>query len=346
MLKWYEQKMDSQDILAASRIRLSRNFKAYPFPCRQAKEEQKALLQNLLNSSQGLEEVVNLPFEGCDLSEFGETHKKALEERYLINKSAMNKKSPTGLVVSADEAYSLLFQCDDHIRMQLSRRGLKLEEIWEQIDRIDDYFSQKEEYAFDEKLGYLTTFPTNVGTGMKAYVILHLPFLCSSEKVRSMFQEMGRYGVNVRGGFGRLEDNPGNLVVLYNQKTLGISEEEIIQILNKVATHIRHQEERARTYNIEHYRLEMEDRVYKSYGLLKYSRLLTLEDALEHISNLQWGLSCGFIHSDTVFNGYQMMLEIQPANLQVISDRPMEDLVICKARAEYIQKRLPQIETK
>ncbi len=345
MLKWYEQTADSQDILVASRIRLSRNFREYPFPCRQSEEQQKQLLEQLLGNGPKLEEVTGIPFEECDLSEFGNTHKKALEERNLIHKAAMKKESPTGILVSADESYSILLECDDHIRMQVSGCGLKLEELWEKIDKVDDYFSLQKEYAFDDTLGYLTTFPNNVGTGMKAYVIMHLPFLCSSEKVRSLFLEMGRYGVNVRGGFGNLDDNPGNLIILYNQKTLGVSEEEIIQILNKVAIHIRHQEERARRYRVEHYRLQMQDQVYKSYGILKCAVLLTLEEALEHLSNLQWGLSCGFLRSEKSFNGYQLMLEIQSANLQVIHDRPMEDQILCKARAEYIQKRLPQVTT-
>lgn len=345
-MKWYEEKYDNQDILVASRIRLSRNFKAYSFPCKQSKEEQKNLLQKLFETSRDLEEKQNLIFQECDLSEFGEIHKKALKERYLIPKAAMQKTTPTGVAVSPDEAYSLLFECDEHIRMQISRRGLQLDEIWKQIDILDDFFSQQEEYAFDEKLGYLTTFPTNVGTGMRAYVILHLPFLCGSEKLRGMLQEMGRYGVNVRFGFGNQEDNPGNLIILYNQKTLGISETETIQVLNKVATHLKKQEERVRAYHIEHYRLEMEDRVYKAYGCLKYSRLLTLEEALECISDLQWGISCGLIYSEQIFNGYKMILDIQPANLQVISDRPMEELAICKVRAEYIKEKLPEIELK
>lgn len=344
MAKWYEEKYDNQDILVASRIRLSRNFKSYSFPCKQSREEQDALLQKLFECSRGLEEEQDLIFQECNLNEFGETHKKALWERYLIPKSALKKKTAMGVAVSPDEAYSLLFQCDDHIRMQISRRGLKLDEIWKQIDTLDDFFSKQEEYAFDEKLGYLTTFPTNVGTGMRAYVILHLPFLCGSERLRGMLQEMGRYGVNVR--FGNQEENPGNLIILYNQKTLGVSEKEIIQVLNKVATHLMRQEERVRAYHIEHYRLEMEDRVYKSYGCLKYARLLTLEDALECISDLQWGISCGLIYSESILNGYKMMLDIQPANLQVTNDRPMEELAICKIRAEYIQERLPEIQLK
>lgn len=343
MSKWYEIKTDQQDILVASRIRLSRNLKAYRFPSRQSKEEQEQLLKELFDCIEGLAQEQNKLFQQCDFSEFGEIHKKALEERNLIHKSAMKQSLPMGMSVSEDESNSILFLGDDHIRMQISKRGLKLEEIWEEIDAIDDYFGKQQEYAFDETLGYLTTLPTHVGTGMKAYVVLHLPFLCGSERLRGMLQEMSRYGVNVRFGFGTLEENPGNLVVLYNQKTLGVSEKEIIQLLNKVATHIQRQEERVRTYHIEHYRLEMEDRVCKSYGVLKYARMLTLEEALEHLSNLQWGISCGLVRASEALNGYQMMLEIQPANLQVIYDRPMEDLLICKARAAYIRKRLPEI---
>ncbi len=346
MGKWYEKKEDNEDILVASRIRLSRNFKDYAFPCRQSKEEQDLLLKKLFEYTSDLEEEQNLILQQCDLEEFGETHKKALRERYLIPDAAMKKKTSIGVAVSQDESCSILFECDDHIRMQISKRGLKLDEIWNEIDKLDDFFSMKEQYAFDNKLGYLTTFPTNLGTGMRAYVVLHLPILCDSETLRTRLMEMSRYGVNVRFGFGNRENNPGNLVVLYNQKTLGVSESESIQILKKVALLLKRQEEKIRAYQVEHYRLEMEDCICKSYGCLKYARILSLEDALEHISNLQWGISCGLVSSDRIFNGYELMLEIQDANLQVKKDCPMNDLAICRTRAIYIQERLPKIELK
>ncbi len=345
MNKWYEKITDKSDIYVASRIRLVRNLREYPFPCRLSDTVNGLLTDILQGVGKALEEELGRELHSSTFAGFSARQMQALKERRIINKSIQEKKHPMGLTVSADESVSVVFNGDDHIRMQVSVPGLSLEEAWRVVNQIDDFYNQRFEYAFDEKLGYLTTFPTNAGTGMRGYVLLHLPFLSANGGLQKLNREMGRYGLVIKGAFGDLEENPGDIVVLCNQKTLGISEADIMEVLTNIAAHLAAQERKLREKSLKQNYSQHQDRIYKSYGILKYARMLDMSEALNCLSSLKWGIGNGLVEMEADMNCYRLMLECQDANLQMIYDKPMEGEDLCRARAEYIQKYLPDFAT-
>lgn len=231
----------------------------------------------------------------------------------------------------------------DHIRMQISQSGMELQQIWSQMDKLDDCMNEMYPYAFDSKLGYMTTYPTSVGTGMKAYLILHLALLDSVAKFPEIISEISRYGIKIRPAFGKTKENSGSLYVMFNQKTLGVSEQEIIQIMEKIAGQLVSQEKDLRRHSVERHRIHAEDICYKAYGNLKYSRLMTLETGMSLLSQLCWGQEEQVITFERYCNIYELMTGIQPANLSVFYDRPLKGDALEQARAEYLQRFLPEI---
>lgn len=344
MRKWYEEAGNEDDIIVVSRIRLLRNLRDHLFPARLSTEEKKELNQSIFKALEPLPARFGQPFESCTLDEFSDTHKMALKERHVINQSALESDSSIGVVLSSDESISVTTNANDHIRIFVSKSGLDLESAWKDANQVDDILNESFEYAFDEKLGYMTAFPTNLGTGMRAYLILHLPLLSSSRQFRVLMGGISRYGLAMKGAFGEGNDNPGSLFVLYNQKTLGVSEEDIIQILTKVAGQLASQERSVRTQSVKTHRNEIEDCIYRSYGILKYARSISFKDALNYLSQLRWGIEMNLLPIEETIPCYQLMLGVQPANLQVTYDRPMNQEELDRARASYLRKFLPDLE--
>lgn len=344
MHKWYEEAGNEDDIIVVSRIRLLRNLKGYRFPARLSADEKKELGDSIFKSLEILQSRFEQPFESCTLDEFTDIHKMALKERHVINQSALESESSIGVSLSSDESISITTNATDHIRILVSKPGLDLESAWEVANRVDDAINESFEYAFDEKLGYMTAFPTNLGTGMRAYLILHLPLLSSSRKFRVLMDGINRYGVAVKGAFGEGNDNPGSLFVLYNQKTLGVSEEDIIQVLTKVAGQLASQERAVRSQSVKVHKNEIEDCIYRSYGILKYARSISFKDAMNYLSQLRWGIEMGILPMQETVPCYQLMLGVQPANLQVTYDKPMDQEELNCARASYIRQFLPDLE--
>ncbi len=343
MHKWYDDQENSLAVVVASRIRILRNFKAYLFPPCLKSEQKKDLSIVVQDKLDNLPVILEQKFEKCMLDEFSDVHRMALRERQVINKFSNEKKDGIGLILSNDESVSITINGMDHLRMQISRCGMELEEIWNDMNRLDDFVNEQFEYAFHEKFGYMTIYPTNVGTGMRAYLVLHLPMLSSSKRFRTLLNEISRYGVTVKGAFGEGQDNEGNMFVLYNQKTLGLSEKDIIQVLVKVARQLASQEKAVRRQVLTTHHLELEDSIYRSYGTLKYAKNLSLKETIDHLSQIRLGQEEGMLSFKDTCNCYKMMLGAQNANLQVYWDRPMDEKALNKVRAVYIQKNIPEL---
>lgn len=295
----------------------------------------------------GLKDLGQLDQKHYDFAMLGnlkELDRRALRERRILNSATVAKKGPVGIMLSTEEDTGLIFNGDDHIRLQLLAPGLKLEELWKRANQADDYISVRFPYAFDEKYGYLTSFPTNVGTGLKASAVVHLPTLSLGRKFQNLISEMSRFGASVKGLYGEGNENYGALYEISNQKTLGLTEKEIIDLVTRVAGQLNSQESKVRALSIKNHRLEREDEVYKSYGVLKYARRLSMKDAMSFLSQLMTGVSDGLLELAEPCAIYRLMLGIQPANLQKLSDRPLgkEDLDV--ARAGYLRVELPELK--
>lgn len=343
MLKWFEKSEPNFPNLLSSRIRLVRNWDGYQFPSQLDDKQALELIRQIQTGLSYLGEMDGNTYEYTFLNELSELERKALRDRRILNAAIVEKKAPVGIILSEDEKTSLILNGSDHFRMQKIGAGLLLEELWKEIDKLDDYVNRMFPYAFDEKYGYLTSYPTNVGTGMRASVVIHLPTLSLAKKFNRLIGEMARFGVTIRSVYGG-DTNYGALYEVVNQKTLGITEKEIIELVAKVALQLNGQELQVREMSLKKHRLEREDEVYKSYGVLKYARRLSSKDAMTFLSQLMAGQSDGLLLTKEPCSFYRLMLGIQSASLQKLSDRPLNGEELDAARAAYLRRELPEIK--
>ena len=342
MLKWYQDTENQHDVFLASRIRLVRNLEHYPFPEKLSEEDSKELVGKLENGLQGIGEADGRSFLTVPLSSLDGVEKDALRERRAINGAGAEKKGSQSLLLSEDEAVSITLAGEDHLRIQCMSGRSQIVKLWEEAGRLDDYVNERFDYAFHEKYGYLTAYPTNVGTGLRAAVTLHLPMLSAGKQFTKLVNEISRFGVTVRGIYGEGNENFGALYEVSNQKTLGVTEEEIIALVKQMADRLAASERKIKSLTLRNHRLDMEDEVYKSYGVLRYAKKLSLKEAMTYLSQVRAGEMEGLVQFKEPVNIYGLMMEIQPANMQCIA--PEEDKNdLKKARASYIRKCLPEL---
>ena len=343
MTRWFDEAPEKGTAIISSRVRLVRNLDGYVFPSRMTSGESAELIRRLKGGLRELGSLDGKLYEYLDLAELGSLEKKALKERRVINAAAAAKKEPVGLILSEEEDTGILLNGSDHIRIQAMTSGLNLKELWRQADKADDYIGERFSYAFDEKYGYLTSFPTNMGTGLRASVILHLPALSLGKKFNGMVAEMSRFGAAIKGVYGEGSENYGALYQVSNQKTLGLSEREILELVTKVALQLASQEEQVRKAAMEKHSLECADEAYKSYGVLKYARRLSQKDAMTFLSQLMSGVTDGILRFKEPCSLYRIMLGIQPGNLQLGADRPLGKEELDEARAVFVREELPEL---
>ncbi len=343
MLKWFEKVDREYPAVISSRVRLTRNWDEYAFPSRLSDSDSREVVRRLEYGLCDLGRFDGKNYQYVMLEEFSELDRKALRERRVFNHTIAKKKTPVGIILSDEEDTGIVLNGTDHIRLQIQTPGLHLNELWERANRLDDYVNERFSYAYDEKYGYLTSFPTNVGTGMRASVILHLPTLSMGKKFGGLVTEMGRFGASVKGVYGEGNENYGALYEVSNQKTLGLSEREIVDLVTKVALQLSGQEAQVRKLALEKHGLECGDEAYKSYGVLKYARRLSAKDAMTLLSKLMSGLENGTLKTADPCAVYRLMLGIQPANLQKLSERPLGKSELEMARASYLRAELPEL---
>lgn len=343
MGKWYEEMVTDKPNIVSSKVRLARNWNEYVFPARLSEQESRELLKRLHYGLKDLGELDGKRYECAGLEELSDLDRRALRERRILNSAVLAKKSPAGIIISEEEDVSIILNGTDHIRMQVLSPGLHLHEAWKKANQLDDYINARFSYAFDEKYGYLTSFPTNVGTGMRASVILHLPSLSMGKKFQGLMADMSRFGISIKGVYGEGRENYGALYEVSNQKTMGQTEKELIELVFKAANQLNDQENQVRAMAMESHRLEQEDEVYKSFGVMKYARRLSMKEAMTFLSQLMRGVSDGLIRLTEPCPVYRLMLGIQTANLQKLSDRPLGKEELDVARASYLRAELPDI---
>lgn len=341
MLRWFEQ--EQKQNIVSSRVRLTRNWDEYVFPSRLSPEKGGEMVGRLFQQLSDLEEIDGRSYERAYLDELPELERRALKERRILNSSILARKAPMGVMISEEEDVSLVFNGTDHIRVQVLAGGMHLQEAFQTAGQVDDYIDSRIGYAFDEKYGYLTSFPTNVGTGMRASVTLHLPSLSMGKKFSAMLSDMGRFGVSIRGVYGEGRENYGSLYEVSNQKTMGQSEKELVDLVSKVALQLNDQENQVRSLTLKNHRLTREDEIYKSYGVLHYARRLSMKEAMTYLSHLMSGVCDDLIRFQEPCSVYRLMLGIQTANLQKLSDRPLDKEELDVARAAYLRSELPEL---
>jgi len=343
MLKWYEQKAPDSDVVISSRIRLARNLDKYPFSENLKEEQAIALVNEVKDITASLSEKEGRKFYACNISTLSEIDKTAMVERHIVSPLLAGKQQTTGLILSEDETISIMVNEEDHIRIQAIVGGLDLEQAFSKADQIDDIAYDRLHFAYDEKYGYLTACPTNTGTGMRASCMVFLPALTSARMIQKLIEEVGRYGVTIRGIYGEGSKSLGSIYQISNQKTLGISEREIIDNLNRIVAQVIKQEKKRREYMLSVNTDEIEDQVFRSYGVLRYARQISSEDAMTLLSQLKFGADCGLVHFDREFNVHKLMMGVQSGSLQWSLGKSVGSTTRDQSRAEYIRKELPTI---
>lgn len=337
---WMKEAGPDNDIVMSTRIRLARNFEHYPFPII-ASHDQLEPVADLMKKQyhhQSFESYQNLEYIGMEGLQ--PIEKRVLVEKHLISPHLAEKSKYSGVLISKNEQVSVMINEEDHIRMQLYFPGLQLEKALEQAFAFDDWLEETIDYAYDEKRGYLTSCPTNVGTGMRASVMMHLPALTLTQKINKMIPAISQLGLVVRGIYGEGSEAVGNIFQISNQVTLGRSEEDIIEDLLSVVKKLIEQEQYARQLLVEQSELRLEDRVFRSYGTLKYSRIIESKEAATCLSDLRLGIDVGYINhlSKSILN--ELMILTQPGFLQQYAKETLSANERDIRRASIIRERL------
>ncbi len=332
---WYTKFGNMGDIILSSRVRLARNIKDIPFPHRANAKQQDEVIGILKDAGAKIKDTAFF-----DLSAMPRAEKIALAECHLISPNMLDDSIKRGLILSNDQRISLLINEEDHLRIQTMQEGFALGECLKKAMEIDDIIEEQVQYGFDESLGYLTCCPTNAGTGLRASVMACLPALKTTGRLEPLARSLSKMGIAVRGIFGEGSQSLGNIFQISNQVTLGISEEETVERLCEIITEIITQEREIerKIYDAEKFRTE--DKVYRSYGILRYSKVLTSKEAMELISDVRLGINLGIIKETNLEVLNELMYAILPGairkayNLEASLDRDVKRCEIIKEKLE------------
>lgn len=339
MSKWYEITGKPQGIVVCSRVRLARNIQGFIFPGKMEEDARRVLLQKLRAG------LSDLDYAYMDLKQMNTYEKRALREKRLINSAIASRNREMGLYASSDESVSILLAGDDHLRMQCILPGSALHKGWQMMDELDDRINETFDYAFNEKYGYLTAFPTNMGTGLRASVVLHLPLISRERNFKRLTEEIARMGISLKAVYGSdASDNYGSLYRLSNQKTLGQSEKEILDNVERFAIQLATQERQAENEVVRAGRVDMEDEIYKSFGVLRYARKLTIKECMMYLSHIRMGMANGLIHMKEPVNIHGLMIQAQQGCLMQQAGRTLTEEEVRIARAQFIREHLPECE--
>lgn len=314
---WMKKQGPHGDIVLGTRVRLARNAKDIPFPGVASREDLRKIMELARALQTPLQD--HGQFQFWNMNELESLQRELLVEKHLISPVHARTTVDRGLLLRQEEDISIMVNEEDHLRIQILYPGLQLEPTWQKASEVDDAIEGQFHYAFDPERGYLTACPTNVGTGMRASVMLHLPALTRVNRLRQVLGTISQFGLVVRGIYGEGSESYGNIYQLSNQVTLGHREEEMIEHLDRVTQQIVQSERQARDYLSQtERRLPVEDAVYRSYGVLSQARLLTVQEAMQLLSDVRLGIDLGFItHLDSEILK-QLMVLIRAAHLQKI----------------------------
>ncbi len=340
---WMEGDGPDGDILISSRVRVARNLKGYAFPhlLDQEKAEQVIYAVQLALENQVIKSQVG-DLETTRMSELSPVERQILVEKHLISPNLLGEHGKKALALRDDEVISIMINEEDHLRIQCLLPGLQLEKAWALVNQIDDGLENTMDYAFSEKFGYLTACPTNVGTGMRASVMLHLPGLVLVDQVGAVLAMISKLGFAVRGLYGEGTEALGNLFQLSNQVTMGHAEEEIINSLNSVTGQVLTQEREARKALLQQRKDQLKDKVGRSYGLLKYAHMISSEEAMRRLSDVRMGVDLQLITGPTAEQLTELMVMTRQAYLMNQRENSLNSLQLDILRAQTIRNMLNQ----
>ena len=314
---WTEALTDNDNIVVSTRLRLARNLEKEKFPQYLRGDDAKRVALKIKEAIYKFEKspLNEDKFNYYDLSVLNGVQRQVLFEKHFISQNLIEQNFGREVVINDQQNLAIMINEEDHLRIQCILPGMQLSEGWQKISQFDDALNYHLSFAYDDKLGYLTACPSNVGTGLRASVMLHLPALKMTNKLDILFQQLSKFGMTVRGVYGEGSRSYGSLYQVSNQVTIGYSEEEIIERLQKVVTEFIDQEKRARHYLMENNYKTIMDYVWRSYGILANARMLTAKECMEQLSVMRLGVSLGILKNIKISDLNQLMIHCQPAFL-------------------------------
>jgi len=338
--EWMKGEGPESDIVISSRVRLARNIRDIPFPILATNKHAGETLSRVraVLDSEELGEID--AFRLIELDNLSDLAKRVLMEKHLISPALVNESRRGAVVLNKSESISIMINEEDHLRIQILFPGLQVKEAWDLASQIDDIFEAKLDFAFDERRGYLTSCPTNVGTGMRASVMMHLPALVLTQQINRILSAISQLGLVVRGLYGEGSEATGNLFQVSNQITLGKSEEDIVDNLYGVVMQIIGHERAARQRLLTESRIRILDRVNRSFGILSHAAVIDSKEAAQRLSDVRLGCELGLIRGVDPKTLMELVVMTQPAFLQQHFGENLTPEERDVRRAELIRSKL------
>ncbi|MDP4146242.1 MAG: protein arginine kinase [Bacillota bacterium] len=339
MQNWINNKDDSDNIVLSSRIRLARSLREIPFPNRLSDEQGLQVVKSVEDAFYTNEETKN-KFSSKYLWLSSESENSSFLEKHLISSNLINNHKKAAFILDKDETISIMINEEDHVRLQCINAGFNLDETYSIANNIDDVLESNLEFAFDERFGYLTACPTNLGTGLRASVMIHLPALSMNNQMSQVLNALTQVGMTIRGLYGEGSTALSNLYQISNQITLGISELDILSNLQAVVSQVINQENLSRAQLMKNYKYELQDKIYRSLGILKTAVILPYKECLKLLSNVRMGVEMGIIKEidKSILNS--LIVNSKSIAIEKYYENNMSDKHIDVKRAEFVREKL------
>lgn len=344
-LDWLEPEGDDSEIVLSTRVRLARNLQGFPFSVR-AEIEDRARVLDRVTEVMDSGEILDHPGV-WKMTDLDTGQRRLLRERHLVSRELIgNGEAPEGAALALDGRSSLgmMINEEDHLRLQTLRNGLQLEEAWQDVDALDDRIGARLPYAFHHDFGFLTSCPTNVGTGLRASVLVHLPGLVLTKEIQKVLEGISQVGLTYRGLYGEGSEVVGNFFQISNQTTLGKSEEDLVDHLGKIVGQVIQYEKRGRSVLLREASSVLEDKVGRAYGILRHARQLPLDEMMNLMSGVRLGLTLKLLKTPRVETLNRIMISTQQAHLEEAAGRSLDETDANQFRATRVRDALASDE--
>ena len=336
--EWLRGSGPESDVVMSSRIRLARNLADYPFISRAAPADRIEIEKSIREGIKRLGEQFHVTY--VDVSKLEGLDRQFLVERQLISREHSESEGARGVAIDDNEQVSLMMNEEDHLRIQVLKSGFDLAAAWQKINQIDDLVESQVTYAFHERLGYLTACPTNVGTGMRVSVMLHLPALVITKQIDKLFRSLQKISLAVRGLYGEGSQAMGDFYQISNQITLGRTEEDLVKQVSEVVPSIIDYERKAREYLVRESKQNLHDRVSRAYGILRTAQTISSEETMHLLSSVRMGVNLGLIPELEIPTLNRLFIHTQPAHLQKLNGSELDTADRNIERARYLRQHL------
>jgi protein arginine kinase len=337
--EWLRGAGPMHDVVISSRVRLARNLAGMPFLARCNHAQKVEVLERLKDEILAVGLASKIFY--VDVQAASQLDRDLLVERHLISQPLARTEHPCGVAISEDETTAIMINEEDHLRMQVLRSALQLNEAWNEINRIDDMLEQCVDFAFSSRFGYLTACPTNVGTGLRVSVMLHLPALKLSGEIERAFRAARDMRLAIRGLYGEGTEALGDFFQISNQVTLGRGEQQIVdEFVNDIVPQFLKYERRARADLLRNNRTEIDDKVHRAVAILRSARRISSEETMYLLSLARLGVNIERVKDIDLKTLNELFLLTLPAHLQKIHGRDLDPPRRAEVRSEFIRRRL------